>query len=41
LNESDDLSRTELAERAERYAREVHETYEQSPIADIKLARVD
>jgi predicted SprT family Zn-dependent metalloprotease len=40
-DESDNLSRTELADTAQRYAREVQETYHQSPIFDIELARVD
>ena len=37
----DDLSRADLAETAERYAREVQETYDQSPVANVELARVD
>ena len=40
-SESDNLSRTELADTAQRYALEVQETYQQSRIADIKLTRVD
>ena len=36
----DEMDREELANTAEQYARKVQESYDESPITDIKLARV-
>jgi len=41
LDDASTLSRTELAETAERYASTVQDTYGDSPVADIDLTRVD
>lgn len=41
LDDHDSLSPTELADIARRYAHEVQETYQQEPIADVELVRVD